>query len=519
MTRAKSTLPAEARLYELWAEFRDLHAAAGLLDWDRETLVPPRGRAVRGEVAGTLAAFEHRCLTSPELTDVLAECAAAAEPGSVLAAQVRAARHAVDRATRVPERLLRELAVAENTAFTAWEEARAKADFGLFARPLARLVELRREQAEALADGGSLYDALLDAYEPGAKSEALIPLFRRLTDALSPLVRAVAESGVSVDESPGRFPFPGERQVELGRRLAADIGFDFSAGRLDASTHPFCIGIHRGDVRMTYRFDETDFRTGLFGILHEAGHGLYEQGLPEGFHKTPVDDSESLGIHESQSLLWENHVGRSRGFWRYALPILREIHPAAPDLDSEEFWPSLHVVRPSFIRVDADETTYNLHIAIRFELELALFGEGDAGDLATDDLPGAWNELYRRHLGIEPADDAEGVLQDVHWSHGSFGYFPTYTLGTMASAQLFAAARRDLGDLDAAFTAGEFGPLLAWLRERVHRRGRLLTSAELIEEATGRPLDAEDLLAHLRRHAAEVYGVAADGSKVPAWQH
>ncbi len=265
--------------------------------------------------------------------------------------------------------------------------------------------------------------------------------------------------------------------------------------------------IHGDDVRMTYRYQEDDFRPCLFGILHEAGHGLYEQGLPSAWRRTPIDDAVSLGIHESQSLLWENHVGRSRGFWRWLAPRFRETFPDAAAFDAERLWPALHTVKPSLVRVDADEATYNLHIAVRFELELELFGASGA-PLEVAELPAAWNERYESYLGIRPPGDDDGVLQDIHWAQGSFGYFPTYTLGTLTSAQLFAAARRDLGDLDAAFAGGEFRPLLEWLRERVHRHGCLYSSAELVARATGRPLGTEDLLEHLRSHAEAVYGVS-----------
>ena len=501
--------PAEKRLHELWTEFVDLHAAEALLHWDQETKMPAGGNGPRGEILATLAALKHRCLVSSELHDVIEQCAENAASGSPLAAQVRAARHAVDRAVKVPERLNRALAEARTVSLDTWQRARRESDFSLYEESLRQMVALKREEAAAIATGGSLYDTMIDGYEPGARSSQLAVLFAELTEALAPLVRAVAETGFTVDESPVLGSYPGDLQAALGRRAAAAIGFDFDAGRLDKSVHPFCIRVHRGDVRMTCRYREDDFRPGLFGILHESGHCLYEQGMPEAWHRTPVDDSSSLGVHESQSLLWENHVGRSRGFLRWFVPVLREIFPEAPSIDADRLWPMLHTVRPSLIRVDADETTYNLHIAVRFEIERALFGEGDV-DLEVAELPEAWNERYERYLGIRPANDAEGVLQDIHWAHGSFGYFPTYTLGMLGAAQLFAAARRDLGNLDEAFAAGQFRPLLDWLRERVHRHGRLLSPGEIFESATGRPLEVTDFLAGLRRDAEAVYGVGTD---------
>jgi carboxypeptidase Taq len=508
---SESPTPAERRLYELWSEYCDLEAAEALLEWDQETCLPSRAHDTRGEVLATVAALKHRCLISCELRDALAACAVQAEAGSVLAAQVRVARREVERAVKVPERLKREIAAARSAGLAAWQAARQARDFSLFERPLARMLALRRDEGAAIAGGGDPYDALLDRYEPGSCSAGLEPLFRRLVDILAPLVEAVAASGVTVDESIARGHFPGEGQVELGRRAAAAVGYDFEAGRLDASAHPFCVRVHRRDVRMTYRFQEDDFRPCLFGILHETGHALYEQGLPEAWHRTPVDDAASLGIHESQSLLWENHVGRSRGFWRWLVPHFRETFPAAATFDADELWPALHTVQPSLIRVDADETTYNLHVAVRFELELALFH----GELDVRDLPRAWSERYQRYLGIGPTHDAEGVLQDIHWAQGSFGYFPTYTLGMLAAAQLAAAARRDLGGLDAAFADGDFGPLLGWLRERLHGQGRLHPAGELIARATGRPLDVADFVAYLRRNAEAVYAVAPPCGPTP----
>lgn len=504
---SRSSVPeAERRLYELWSELYDLSAAEALLEWDQETQMPAGGNGSRGEILATMAALKHRRLVSNELRDVLASCAELAEADSALAAQVRVARRAVDRAVKVPERLMREIAEARSAGIAAWQQARGESRFALYEKALARMISAKREEAAAVADGGSLYDALIDAFEPDASSAKLAELFGELTATLTPLVRAVAESGVTVDESPAFGRFPAESQIELGRRAAAAVGYDFGAGRIDKSAHPFCIRIHRGDVRMTCRQQEDDFRPGLYGILHETGHALYEQGLPETWHRTPLDEAASLGIHESQSLLWENHVGRSRGFLRWLAPVFRATFPDAAPVEEDVLWPALHTVRPSLIRVDADPTTYNLHIAIRFEVERALFGEGE-DDLEVSDLPAAWNDRYQRYLGVRPDNDAEGVLQDIHWAYGAFGYFPTYTLGMLAAAQLFAAARRDLGDLDERFAAGEFRPLLDWLRERVHRKGSFLTPDELVEDATGRPLDTEDFVAALRRDAATVYGI------------
>ncbi len=454
----------------------------------------------RKRLNATIAGLKHQRLNSSELRETLAACAERAAEGSVLAAQVRAARRKVDRAVRVPERLAREIAAAKATGLTAWRRARKDGDFSLFAGPLERMVELKREEAAAVSPGRA-YDALIDEYEPGATEAQLALLFRQLRETLSPLVRAVAESGVEIDESLLRGDFPGDRQLAFARRAAEAIGFDFGAGRLDPSTHPMCVPISHQDVRLTYRLKDEDLRPCVFGILHESGHGLYEQGLVTQWHRTPIGEPVSLGFHESQSRLWENHVGRSRGFWRWAQGPLRETQ--LPELDVDALWPALHRVKPSFIRVEADEATYNLHIVVRFEIERALF----AGEIEVAGLPSLWDDLYDDVLGIRPPDPTLGILQDIHWSQGMFGYFPTYTLGNLIAAQLYAAAERDLGDLDATFAVGDFRPLLDWLRQRVHRQGNRYLAGELVERVTGRPLAADDLLVYLQRNAAEVYGL------------
>jgi len=496
--------PAERRLVELWAEIRDLDATGELLDWDEETQLPRRAHEARGKLSATLAALRHRKMLDPELADTLDACDEVAEEGSVLAAQVRKARLEVDRATRLPEALVRAVSETRTLATQAWRRAREERDFALLVPHLAHLLRLKREQAAALAgDGSPAYDALIQEFEPGATEAQLTPLFEDLKERLAPLVRRVQESGGEIDESPARGRFPAERQEAFGRQLATAVGFDFDRGRLDLSTHPFCMGLHPTDVRLTWRYQEDDFRPAVFGILHETGHGLYEQGLPLEWVRTPIGTHTSLGIHESQSRLWENHVGRSRGFWRWALPRFQTAFPDAGSVDPEALWKALHTVKPSFIRVEADEATYNLHILVRFELERALF----AGDLEVDDLVGAWDDLYEKLLGIRPPNPSLGVLQDIHWPQALFGYFPTYTLGNLAAAQLFEAAQEDLGDLEESFSHGELLPLREWMRERIHRHGARYPAPELIERATGRPLSADPLMAYLEATAVEVYGV------------
>jgi carboxypeptidase Taq len=495
--------PAYPRFVEIWGELADLEAAEQLLEWDQDTTMPAGGVEGRARVSGTLARVRHERLSSPELAALAEELAKEAPAGSIEAIQAAEAFRSIRQAERVPVALRAALAQTRSRAHAAWEDARKRSDFSLFEPQLAHLVALKREEATALADGGEPYDALLDLYERGATSAGLAPLFTELRRELGRIVHAVADSGAELDTSVLQGDFPVDAQRRLGLEIAEALGFDFACGRLDTSAHPFCITIHSGDVRLTCRWQEDDFLPALFGILHEVGHGLYEQGLPEAWRRTPLGAAVSLGIHESQSRLWENHVGRSRAFLRWLLPHLRQTFPVFVGTRVDRLWPLLHRVQPSLIRTEADETTYNLHVLIRFEIERALF----SGDLRVAELPGAWDDLYAEVLGIRPGNAAEGVLQDVHWAMGSFGYFPTYTLGTLAAAQLFAAAERSLPGLEDDLAHGHFAPLLGWLREHVHQHASRYTPAELIERATGKPLSAADFLTYIKQVTHEVYGL------------
>jgi len=498
------------RFLVLWAEIADLGHAMGLLSWDQETHMPRAGGGARARLQATLAGVRHARLVAPELEETLERCAARAEPESALAAQVREARRILGRVRCIPERLARAQAEAAAAGHEAWTAARAARDFAPFRPALERLVQLAREEAGLLTAPGAplagcgLYDAFLDEHEPGARVGDVGLLLGDLARELVPLVRAAAASGRRPDPGAARGEFAPERQLAFAREIAERFGFDFARGRIDAAPHPFCSGFGRDDVRLTWRYDAHDLRPALFGILHEAGHGLYEQNLPSEWQRTPIGGAVSLGVHESQSRLWENLVGRSRAFWIWALPRLHASFPGARGIALDALLPLLHTAEPSLIRVEADQGTYDLHVCVRFELERALF----AGELEVADLPAAWDEAYARTLGLHPRDAAEGVLQDIHWSMGAFGYFPTYTLGNLIAAQLFAAARAELGELDALFARGEFRPLREWLGERIHRHGSFHPAAELVRRATGRALSSADYLAQRRADVREYYGVA-----------
>jgi carboxypeptidase Taq len=505
-------MQAEAAYRNLIERVREeslLASCTDLLAWDEETYMPSQGAAHRGEQMALLAGMLHDRAADPrrgELLAIIEGSALVADPESPESANIREIRRAYDRATRLPRRLVQDLARVTTLAHHEWAFARRDADFPRFRPWLDKIVALKRRVAEALGYAETQYDALLDEYEPGAKSRDLADLFAALRRDLVPLVNAIADSPRKADVSILHRDYPLDRQRAFGEATAAALGFDFHRGRLDRATHPFSIGIGPGDCRITTRYNPRDFADAFFTILHETGHGLYEQGLNLGHHGTPLGEPASLGLHESQARLWENTVGRSHAFWSHFFPLARAAFPAAlGDVSLDAFHLAVNHVQPSLIRVRADEVTYNLHILIRFELEQALL----RGDLKAADVPAAWSESYRRNLGVAPANDAEGCLQDGHWACGQIGYFPTYTLGNLFAAQLYAAACAEIFDLDDAFAHGDFRGLLDWLRTNVHRHGSRYPAARLIERVAGTPPDHGPLIAALQRKYGELYGSAA----------
>jgi carboxypeptidase Taq len=484
-----------------------LSSCMSLLSWDEQTYMPRRGVEHRGNQMALLAGLHHEKATNPrtgELLGALEGSELVRDPLAPEAVNVRELRRTFDRLTKLPRSLVEELARTVSMAQQEWVAARQASDFARLCPWLEKVVALKRREAECLRSEGPLYDALLDEYEPGASSREIAALFEALRRDLVPLVDAIQGSSRRPDLSVLRREFPVDAQERFGKLAAEAIGFDFQSGRLDTTAHPFCIRIGPGDCRITTRYAQSSFTDSFFGILHEVGHGLYEQGLDPLHQGTPMGEAVSLGVHESQSRLWENAVGRSRSFWVHFFPQAIEHFPhALADVSFDAFLGAINQVAPSLNRVQADEVTYNLHILIRFELEQALL----SGDLEAVDVPGAWNALYERTLGLAPANDAEGCLQDIHWSAGLVGYFPTYTLGNLFAAQLYARASEELGDLEGEFARGQFGTLLGWLRDRVHRHGHRYLSAPLIEHVTGSPPDHRPLVRALRRKYGELYGV------------
>tara|TARA_B110000902_G_C14234333_1_gene560071 strand:- start:580 stop:1749 length:1170 start_codon:yes stop_codon:yes gene_type:complete len=384
-----------------------------------------------------------------------------------------------------------------------WTEARSKDDFSIFRDDLKKMIDLVRLEADYLGYEELRYDALLDNYESGLTVSRLDPLFKNLRENVAPLIKMVIKNGIRpnmdwVDKNNWKIP----GQESLSQKVSESIGFDFAAGRRDASTHPFCGGPNPDDVRWTTRYSDTDPFGSLYGSMHETGHGLYEQGRPRELDFQPAGKANGLGIHESQSRLWENQVGRSEAFCEWSLPLWKKYFPDnMKGVSAKDLWRSVNLIEPSLIRVEADEATYNLHIMIRYEIEKMLI----SGDIEVDDLPKVWNEMYDEFLGISAPNNALGVLQDVHWSMGAFGYFPTYTLGNLYSAQLLNAARKELGDIEAQIRNGNFSPLLNWMRDKVHSRGSILEPALLIEEATGSLPSSDEFVDYLREKINDLY--------------
>jgi carboxypeptidase Taq len=485
-----------AALEERFRRIAGIQGALAILDWDTAVMMPRKAAAERGEQLAALKRVAHDLLTHPETGEQLAGAEAEADLDPWQQANLREMRRKYRHAHSLEPALVEALARATTRCEMTWREARAQADFAMLAPELAEVVRLTREAAQVTgaALGLDAYDALLDAHQPDLRDADVVPLFDRLAAELPPLVQAILDRQAGAPEPlRPRGPFPAARQKELGRALMARLGFDFEAGRLDESTHPFCGGTP-SDIRITTRYREDEVASALMGVLHETGHALYEAGLPRAWSGQPVGEARGIAVHESQSLIVEMQACRSPAFIRYLAGELGRGLGDDPAFAPDNLVRLYHRVERGFIRVDADEATYPLHVILRHRIERKLI----AGELAVADLPAAWNEGMRDLVGIVPPDDQLGCLQDIHWPLGGFGYFPCYTLGAMLAAQLFRAAGNAVPNLLDAIGRGDFGPLLGWLRENVHGVGSRPGFVELVQDATGGPLAVEPFLAHLR---------------------
>ena len=493
-------------------EIQRINSAASLLSWDQETYMPAGGGEARAEQIAVLQGLAHQKLVSPDIEKVLSQWVDAAtgqafeQPGDAWDEPSRSLLREVwrdySRAKKLPSDFVIKLSRECSLAQQVWAEAKEQSKFSQFLPNLRTVLSLKREETQYLGYKDSPYDALLDVYEPGSTIAALRPLFAQLKARLVPLLKKITSSTVQIDDSILRHSYDQARQLEFGRLVLIAMGYDFERGRLDLSSHPFTTSFHPTDVRVTTRVHEYELQSCLFSCIHEGGHGLYDQGLDQRYYGTPLGDSVSLGIHESQSRLWENCVGRSRAFWRFFYPILQQtFHHQLRGVDVEQFYAAINCVKPSFIRVEADELTYNLHIMLRFEIEQDLI----EGRSQPNDLPAIWNQKMQDYLGIVPKSDAEGVLQDVHWSFGAFGYFPTYTLGNLYSVQFFEQAKLEIPHLEDEIAAGQLMVLRRWLEQKIHRWGRMFTPDHLAQRVTGTSVNPEPFLRYVEKKYGEIY--------------
>ncbi len=483
----------KSRLFDMNA----LRSAIAILQWDQQTYMPRGGGQARAEHMAALSKMHHEALLADETRRDLESAKDEADGDD--AVMLRVFERDLDMATKLPTALVEEKTRLATLAHEKWAEARAKSDFASYAPYLERMFEIAREEAGFLGYKEHIYDALLDQYEEGATAKDAREMFEAIKGPQVALVKAISEQP-PIDDAFLYGDWSEASQKEFTEATSRAIGFDFDRGRQDTAAHPFCTGWSVGDIRITTRY-KPYLGSAVFGTLHESGHGVYEQGSPVAWDRTPLAGGVSLGVHESQSRLWENIVGRSRPFWQHFLPNLKAHFPALEAVDPETFYRAINRVQPSYIRVEADELTYNLHVLTRFELECDLLTE----KLWVKDLPEAWNAKYTEYLGVTPRNDGEGCLQDVHWSHGSIGYFPTYSMGNLLSYQFWTALQKDIPDTDGLIAKGEFEPILGWLKEKIYAEGRRLRPKELVQKVTGKPMEADDYLAGLQAKYKDIY--------------
>ncbi len=502
---SKDLNPAYAELRSSLEEMGHINSALALLQWDQEVLMPEKGGEQRAKTIGYLSKLSHEALLGLNKKKALSQLARSLDGKSDAgqAAVVREALRAYTRENKLPTAFVQELSEFSSRSHTAWIKARQASDFAAFLPYLKKMVALKQQEAEYVGYTDSPYDALLDAYEPDLTSKYVSVVLGELRDFLTGFVKKLQ---AAKNQPPSSTTFKGQfhlaAQQEFNTKLAQDIGFDFGAGRIDVSTHPFTTNFHPQDVRITTRYDETDVFSSIGSTIHEVGHALYEQGIPTEHFGTPLGEAISLGIHESQSRIWENNIGKSLSFWKHVYPKLQKAFPRPfGRIPLETFYQTLNRVTPSYIRTESDEVTYNLHIILRFEIEKDLI----EGRLKVKDLPEAWNAKMKEYLGVIVPNDRLGVLQDVHWAGGSIGYFPTYALGNVYAAQFYASARKHLPELERDLAKGNFTPLREWLRKEIHAHGKFYTAESLVRRVTGEPLQTKYFIEYLTQKYTEIY--------------
>ena len=489
-----SNMSATENLTRLATEAAIVSSSASTLGWDQETYLPEQAHDWRARQLAWLSGRSHELSTSKEFEDALKSAFDEIDPADERGhGNLKEMQRRFDRATKLPASLVEKDSELSSHAKHAWTDARKKSDFSLFAPHLQAILDLSREKAELWGYPDEAYDALIETYERGSTTACISNVFDELGPELREIAAAAVERTKANPASLPAGPYPIDQQMAFNEKVARAFGFDFEQGRIDTTAHPFCTTLGPADIRLTTRYDEHDFTSSLLGVMHETGHGLYEKGLRSEDFGLPAGDSVSLGIHESQSRLWENHVGRSRAFWEHWLPVAADHFPQLMGVDLDDFLAFIHRAEFSFVRVEADEATYDLHILLRFDLERQLM----RGDLKVADVPAAWNEAFCRNFGMTPPDDAHGCLQDIHWSMGGLGYFPTYTLGNLNAAQLFNAAMGD-DSIRAGFGKADYAPLLKWLERNVHELGATLDPAEIVRRTTASEPSANAHLEHLR---------------------
>lgn len=501
----QSIMSALKKFNELDEKISHFNSILGLLSWDQKVISPKKGRSIFANANGTLRTEAFKLTVSEEMGELLSTLStpeAEEYLDDTAKAKVRERLSFYKRSNRIPAEMIKDFSVLTSKANDAWEEARENNDFDRYLPYLEKIVDFKRKAVEIYGYENHPYDALLDEFEPGLTVEKLDPLFRKLRESSTDLLKRIQASSDKPSVEIFEQSYPVEKQKEFNRYILPLIGFDMEAGRLDETVHPFAQTVNTGDVRITTRYLENNVRSAIFGTIHEAGHGIYEQNINPEFQDSVLQEGASFGIHESQSRFLENMVGRSEEFWKYFYPKLQVHFPEQlGDVELDDFYRATNAVQPSFIRVEADELTYNLHIMVRYEIEKALI----AGEIEAKDLPGIWNEKMQDYLGITPSTDSEGVLQDIHWSFGGLGYFPSYSLGNLYAAQILNKIKKDVPGFYESIEQGNFAVIQDWLKENIHQYGMLYTPNELIVKATGEELNADYLVQYLEEKYSKVY--------------